>query len=110
MGIQAHSIVIKMGFNSNVYINSALVDMYGKCGFISCAQQLFDEMCHRNVVTWNSLMSAYLHTQYPEMANELFIKMFKGKMFLTHFSVSISLVGCVQLEDGEFGVQVHCFC
>ncbi|KAL7201652.1 hypothetical protein ACSBR1_033368 [Camellia fascicularis] len=110
MGIQAHSIVIKMGFNSNVYINSALVDMYGKCGFISCAQQLFDEMCHRNVVTWNSLMSAYLHTQYPEMAIELFLEMFKGKMFPTPISISTALVGCVQLEDGELGVQVHCFC
>ncbi|KAI7998357.1 Pentatricopeptide repeat-containing protein [Camellia lanceoleosa] len=104
MGIQAHSTVIKMGFNSNVYINSALVDMYGKSDFISCAQQLFDEMPYRNIVTWNLLLSAYLHTQYLEMAIELFLEMFKGKMFLMPFSISIALVGCVQLENGELGV------
>lgn len=51
IGIQGHSIIIKMGFGSNVYICSALVDMYGKCGEISSAQKMFDEMPQRNVVT-----------------------------------------------------------
>ncbi|KAH7837956.1 hypothetical protein Vadar_020050 [Vaccinium darrowii] len=110
LGIQLHSTVVKMGFHSNVYINSALVDMYGKCGVISSGQQVFDEMPHRNVVTWNSLMSAYLHTQYPEIAVELFIEMLKGEMFLSPISVSTVLVGCVQLEAGELGAQVHGFC
>ncbi|XP_057512265.1 pentatricopeptide repeat-containing protein At1g11290, chloroplastic-like isoform X2 [Actinidia eriantha] len=109
MGIQVHSTVIKMGCSSNVYISSALVDMYGKCGVASCAQQVFDEMPQRNAITWNSLMSAYLHTQYPEIAVELFLEMLEGKMVLTSISVLTVLVGCAQLEAGELGAQVHGF-
>lgn len=110
LGIQLHSAVIRMGFRSNVYINSALVDMYGKCGVISSCQQVFDEMPDRNVVAWNSLMSAYIHTQYPEIAVGLFLEMLKGEMVLSPISVSTVLVGCVQLEAGELGAQVHGFC
>ncbi|KAM5577706.1 hypothetical protein ABKV19_008178 [Rosa sericea] len=32
VGSANHAIVIKLGFCSNVYICSSLVDMYGKCG------------------------------------------------------------------------------
>ncbi|CAI9301217.1 unnamed protein product [Lactuca saligna] len=60
IGIQIHSFVIKMGFSPHVYISTALLDMYGKCGVISDAQKLFDETPHRNVITWNSLISAVL--------------------------------------------------
>lgn len=47
------AVVIKLGFCSDVYICSALVDTYGKCGSSANAQKKFDEMSDRNVVTWN---------------------------------------------------------
>ncbi|CAK9187873.1 unnamed protein product [Ilex paraguariensis] len=107
LGIQLHSKIVKLGFDSNVYINSALVDTYCKCGFLSCGQQLFDEMPRRNAVTWNSLLSGYLQALWPEMATELFMEMIRTGIAPTPFSVSAILVGCAQLEDGELGAQVH---
>ncbi|KAK3007370.1 hypothetical protein RJ639_016046 [Escallonia herrerae] len=107
MGIQVHSTVIKMGFDSNLYINSALVDMYGKCGVISSAHQLFDEMPETNVVTWNSLISSYVHSQQPEIALELTLEMLKMGIAPTPSSISVVLVGCAQLVFKELGVQVH---
>ena len=107
VGIQLHSTIIKVGFDSNVYICSALVDMYGKCGAVSSAQRLFDEMPHRNVVTWNSLISGYLHVGCPEIAIELFLEMVKVGIDPTPFSVSAVLVGCWRMEDTKLGIQVH---
>ncbi|KAK9950009.1 hypothetical protein M0R45_005515 [Rubus argutus] len=43
VGSTLHAIVIKLGFCSNVYIYSALVGMYGKCGKLWDAQKVFDE-------------------------------------------------------------------
>ncbi|XP_059626575.1 pentatricopeptide repeat-containing protein At1g11290, chloroplastic-like [Cornus florida] len=107
VGIQVHSTIIKMGLNSNVFIGSALVDMYGKCRMISSARQMFDEMRHRNVVTWNSLISGYMQTNYSETSVKLFLEMLRAGIAPTSFSVSAVLIGCTRLEDGELGSQMH---
>lgn len=107
LGIQTHCQIIKMGFDSNVFINTALVDMYGKCGYVKEAEQLFDEMPERNVVTWNALISGYLDTHYPESAIVLFLDMLREGIRPTPSSVSAVLVGCAQLEACEIGAQLH---
>ncbi|XP_021814309.1 pentatricopeptide repeat-containing protein At3g09040, mitochondrial-like [Prunus avium] len=107
LGIRLHAVVIKLGFCSNVYICSALVDMYGKCGSLANAQKQFDEMSDRNVVTWNSLISGYLQAELPKRAVGLFLEMLKVGVVPTPFSLSGALVGCSQLEAEELGAQVH---
>lgn len=97
-----------MGFSLNIYICSALVDMYGKCGEISSARQVFDEMPHKSAVTWNSLISSYLHFGCPEIAINMFLEMLRVGITATPFSVSAVLVGCSQLEARGLGTQVHC--
>lgn len=108
-GVQLHSSVIKMGFCSNVFISTALVCMYCKCGVILSARQLFDEVPERNVVTWNSLISGYLQVQSPENALGLFLGMLKLGIAPTQFSLSPLLVGCSQLRSEKMGVQAHGF-
>ncbi|KAI3875843.1 hypothetical protein MKX03_023766 [Papaver bracteatum] len=95
LGKQVHSTIIKLGFNCNVFIGSALVDMYCKCGKIIDARQLFHEMPEKNVVTWNSLFSGY------------FTKMRKAGFYPTPSTISTILGLCSQLELGELGVQIH---
>lgn len=107
LGIQIHSTILKFGFISNVYISSAVVDMYAKCGEISSARLLFDQMPQRTAVTWNSLISGYLAVNCPKIAIELFIKMLKAAINVTAYSVSSCLAGCSQLEAREVGSQVH---
>lgn len=107
LGIRLHAVVIKLGFCSNIYICSALVDLYGKCGSLANAQKQFDEMSDRNVVTWNSLISGYLQAELPKRAIGLFLEMLKVGVVPTPFSLSGALVGCSQLEAEELGAQVH---
>ncbi|KAL9255927.1 Pentatricopeptide repeat-containing protein, partial [Drosera capensis] len=106
-GIHLHCAVVKLGFGSNVYICSALVDMYAKCGRLVCARKMFDEMPVRNSVAWNVLINGYVQAMCPEIGLELFRKMMKGGVAPTTFGVSGVLVGSAQLEDDELGAQVH---
>lgn len=68
---------------------------------------MFDEMPHRNVVTWNSLISGYLQAGFSETALGLFFGMLKQGIKPSAFGVSAGLVGCTQLYAGELGVQIH---
>ncbi|KAF8010751.1 hypothetical protein BT93_J1407 [Corymbia citriodora subsp. variegata] len=96
-----------MGFPSNVYLCSALVNMYGKCGRVSHAHDLFEELGERSAVTWNSLISGYLHIGRPLVAVDLFLKMLEAGIAPTPHSGSAALVACAQLEDGVIGRQMH---
>ncbi|XP_050371785.1 pentatricopeptide repeat-containing protein At1g11290, chloroplastic-like [Argentina anserina] len=107
LGTAVHAVIIKLGL-SNVYTTSALVDMYGKCGHLRNAHNVFDESPHRNVVTWNSLISAYLQSGSPLRASRWFLNMLRyGEEPPTTFSFSSVLVCCAQMEAEELGAQVH---
>ncbi|XP_059280152.1 pentatricopeptide repeat-containing protein At3g21470 [Lycium ferocissimum] len=59
-GKSLHVESLKSGFNFNVMVGTALLDMYGKCGEIESARKVFDYMPERNVITWNAMIGGYM--------------------------------------------------
>ncbi|KAJ3672588.1 hypothetical protein LUZ60_007309 [Juncus effusus] len=56
LGRWVHVYMIRLGFKPDGFLGNALVDLYSKCGIINHAQQVFDEMIHRDVFTYTSLI------------------------------------------------------
>lgn len=64
------------GVNRNCFVNTAIIDMYAKCGSIEMARKIFDQLNgYRNVVTWNTMISAYTRVGMLASARELFDQM-----------------------------------
>ncbi|KDO40610.1 hypothetical protein CISIN_1g042593mg, partial [Citrus sinensis] len=57
LGTQLHAVFSKVGFQSHVYVNTALGDMYVSLGFLKDSSKLFDELPERNLVTWNVIIT-----------------------------------------------------
>lgn len=56
--IHGHAVVT--GFDLDVIVGTALVDGYGKCGLVSEASAVFDELVSEmNLVGWNAMMASY---------------------------------------------------
>ncbi|XVF09117.1 hypothetical protein REPUB_Repub07fG0063500 [Reevesia pubescens] len=60
---------------SNVYVASALLDMYSKFGNIAKARQVFDRMPERDIVSWNSMIVGLAVNGFAEDATLLYEKM-----------------------------------
>ncbi|PQP98395.1 pentatricopeptide repeat-containing protein [Prunus yedoensis var. nudiflora] len=56
LGKWVHGLIKSKNLESNIYVLTALVDMYAKCGSIVEARKLFDLMTEKNVVTWNAMI------------------------------------------------------
>ncbi|KAL5974179.1 hypothetical protein ACLOJK_030842 [Asimina triloba] len=55
-----------------VFLGTALIDMYCKCGFVEKAKEVFDEMPEKNIVTWNSMIGGFAMNGHSNRAFDLF--------------------------------------
>ncbi|KAJ7964713.1 Pentatricopeptide repeat [Quillaja saponaria] len=74
-GKQIHGLVLKIGFGLDKFVQCSLVNMYSKCGDISLARKVFDQMNDKDLVSWNSLIDGYARNGEVEIALELFDEM-----------------------------------
>ncbi|CAL5203975.1 unnamed protein product [Lathyrus oleraceus] len=70
-----HAETIKAGSDINVFIGTAIVTAYSKCGVVLDARKLFDVMPERNVVTWNAMIGGYFRNGDTESASLAFEEM-----------------------------------
>lgn len=54
-----HGFVLRRGLDSILPVINSLVTMYAKCGCLEIGRRVFDRMDKRDVVSWNSMISAY---------------------------------------------------
>ncbi|CAN6480350.1 unnamed protein product [Victoria cruziana] len=63
----------KVGLKIDVSLGTALIRMYAKCRKMNAALKLFRKMPDRDVITWNTMVKAYVDLQqYNELSNFLF--------------------------------------
>lgn len=81
-GKQIHARLFRTHFNPNVIVLSSLIDMYSKCGDLEGGRRLFSHasIIKRDVVMWNTIISAVGHHGYGREAINLFEEMFRNKI------------------------------
>ncbi|XP_058760455.1 pentatricopeptide repeat-containing protein At3g09040, mitochondrial-like [Vicia villosa] len=106
-GLLVHGEGIKLGLESSVYVVSSLVNMYGKCGRLGDAKKVFDVVCERNVVTWNTILGVYASNGCLSDVMELFTEMMGCGIDPDEFTYSSILSSCACFEFLEIGRQMH---
>ncbi|XP_042494062.1 pentatricopeptide repeat-containing protein At2g44880-like [Macadamia integrifolia] len=75
-GTELHTEIVKSGYGSNVFVQNTLLDFYTKSSTnLDLAYRVFEELPERDVVTWNSMIGAYLTHGDTESAIKLFDSM-----------------------------------
>ncbi|XBI45684.1 hypothetical protein VPH35_110125 [Triticum aestivum] len=93
-GRQIHAQVAKDGYDQNVYVGSALIDMYAKCGNMDDARLSFDSMVTKNIVAWNEMIHGYAQNGFGEKAVELFEYMLTTEQRPDSVTFIAVLTGC----------------
>ncbi|KAE8683601.1 putative pentatricopeptide repeat-containing protein [Hibiscus syriacus] len=107
IGQSMHCLVLKTGYDTDVFVASSLVDMYGKCGKIKDARKLFDEMPDRNVVSWSGMIYWYAQFGDFEEALGLFKQALYERLDVNDFTFSSVVQVCANstlLQLGAYRV------
>ncbi|CAM8928517.1 unnamed protein product [Rhodiola kirilowii] len=107
--VQLHSLVVRLGFCSTLYVSNSLVDSYCKVSMLKLAFQVFDEIPERDSVSFNALITGHCKEGLNVQAVELFIEMLKLGLRPSEFSFAAILCAGIGLDDMAFGQQVHSF-
>ncbi|KAK9289365.1 hypothetical protein L1049_007520 [Liquidambar formosana] len=93
-GTQLHAQVVKINFNSDLFVSSILVDMYGKCGLLDHSVRVFDEIGIPTDIAWNSLLSAFAQHGIGKEAMKIFDRMILSGVKPNEITFVSLLTGC----------------
>ncbi|KAI3869033.1 hypothetical protein MKX03_016251 [Papaver bracteatum] len=91
-GKQFHGLIVNLGFQNVIFLQSAMINMYSAYGSLDDAQQMFDEIVAKNVVCWTPLISAFMETVEPDQV-----------------TVTVALSACADLGALEMGEWIHTY-
>ncbi|EEF46437.1 pentatricopeptide repeat-containing protein, putative [Ricinus communis] len=74
-GRELHGFAWRRRFESNDKVKTTLIDMYAKCGTMKVAQNLFEQLRDKNVVSWNAIITGYAMHGYSNEVLILFDRM-----------------------------------
>ncbi|CAL5380815.1 unnamed protein product [Camellia sinensis] len=106
-GKEVHCDIIKMGFDSSLVVGNALIDMYAKCGKLEDSLKQFENMRDRDIVTWNSIITACVHSEDYNQGFRMISRMRIEGMMPDLPTMLATLPMCSFLAAKRQGKEIH---
>ncbi|KAG6532126.1 pentatricopeptide repeat-containing protein At3g09040, mitochondrial-like [Zingiber officinale] len=107
LGSRIHGQIIKSGFSADTFSQNNLLTMYSKCREVDHASKVFDEMADRNLVSWTSMISGFVHNNEHEKGFNLYIEMMRAGFVPNEFSLASVMSACGVTGRSKFGNALH---
>ncbi|KAH7366040.1 hypothetical protein KP509_18G060200 [Ceratopteris richardii] len=107
-GLGLHTDIARMGLlEKDSFVGSALVDMYIKFGLIAKAQEVFDNLSSKDVVSWTALIAGYSESGYGEEALKLLEDMQLGGIAPDAVTYVCGLKASTVMDSVIKGLELH---
>eukprot|EP01018_Ginkgo_biloba_P008466 Gb_26314 [translate_table: standard] len=106
-GMELHEDILRSGYQNDIFVSNALVDMYAKCWRIQDACKVFDRMPKKDVVSWNAMIAGYTQSGHFDKALKLFQKMQLTEIKQNSETFASVLPACANLAALQEGKKLH---
>lgn len=97
----------RRGYKSDMFVGSALINLFGKCGSILDAECVFKGLPQHNVVTWTAMLTAYAQQELGEKALQLYGQMLSQGLSPNDTTIVSVLQACGQTGALDLCVKIH---
>lgn len=108
-GEWVHGYLYKLGFSSDNTVVNSLMAFYFKNRRVESARKVFDELRDRDVISWNSMISAYVSNGLPEKGVEIFRQMVSSGIDVDLATIINILMACSDSGNLALGRAVHAY-
>uniref|UniRef100_A0ACD5VRP1 Uncharacterized protein n=1 Tax=Avena sativa TaxID=4498 RepID=A0ACD5VRP1_AVESA len=102
-----HGLAIKIAMDSFSAVANSLLNSYCTCGAVRVAEKLFNGLMFRDVVSWNTMITAFARSNLPGRAFDLFSMMECQGALPNETTFSSILYACTSINEQEIGKTVH---
>ncbi|KAI5065495.1 hypothetical protein GOP47_0020190 [Adiantum capillus-veneris] len=107
-GKEFHDEISRYGLlEHSIVLGGALVDMYAKCGALSQAHSVLDNLPSPNLVSWNALIGGYAQDGQGQQALDCFEQMQHAGILPDPVTYVCSLKACAAIGAIDKGKQIH---
>ncbi|GAB4841544.1 hypothetical protein Ancab_022258 [Ancistrocladus abbreviatus] len=103
LGEWIHNYIDKYGLCRTVSLNNCLIDMYVKSGNIVKAFEIFEDMEHRSIVTWTTMIAGFAFHGLGREALEIFFRMERDRVKPNEITFIAILSACSHVGLVELG-------
>lgn len=107
VGRDLHELIKQKGFGGDVLVGNTLVDMYIKCGSLGEAEEVFDSLPMRDVVSWTALLTGYVECELGEKALALYHKMQAESISANAVTLALAAKACRIMQALDEGRIIH---
>lgn len=107
LGKQVHAHSIKTGFRGHEFVETKLLQMYGRYGCLEDASLIFDKMPRRNLYSYTAILSLYMDLGFYRKAFSRFQELLREDICLKFFVFPVVLKICSGFAAVELGRQLH---
>ncbi|KAL3626313.1 hypothetical protein CASFOL_029862 [Castilleja foliolosa] len=107
LGKEIHGHIIRTGLDSDAFVWSALLDVYGKCGSLHEARYIFDRTSGTDFVSWTTMIDRYFGDGKLDEGLSLFSDFLNSGIKPNDFTFAGVLNACAHQTAEELGRQVH---
>lgn len=108
-GREIHGYLVEKGFDSDIIVGNALINMYGKCGSVIDAQMTFDSMERWDLFSWTALIVVYAQHGHGNEAFHVFRCMYEHSVKPNAITFISILSACTSVQALEEGKGIHSF-
>ncbi|KAK4748446.1 hypothetical protein SAY87_015032 [Trapa incisa] len=107
VGLQIHGLVYILGLQSDMRVQTALIDMYFRCGNDEAGAKIFRTSESTSIVMWGTLISGYMQIGFPNEALYLCNKFVRVFGFADSVVILVALRACASLKLKRTGTGFH---
>ncbi|XP_010271776.1 PREDICTED: pentatricopeptide repeat-containing protein At4g21065-like [Nelumbo nucifera] len=109
LGKEIHGFVIRNHIEMSTGVGSALISMYSGCGLLELACSVFNQLTERDVVIWNSIITACAQAGQGVTALNMLREMQFNNVKPNMVTIVSALPACSRLAALQQGREIHQF-
>ncbi|EFJ33780.1 hypothetical protein SELMODRAFT_20633, partial [Selaginella moellendorffii] len=106
-GVEIHSRITESKIRTDVFLDTAIVNMYAKCGELETAMSYFEKMRRKNAVTWSAMVGAFIQHGYDREALDLYLRMVSEGFQPSEITLAGALAACSRIGALQEGKAIH---